>query len=177
MVLLRGINVGGHKKVPMADLRELAEQLGLENVQTYIASGNLLCRSSLSAKTIERRLETAIEEHFGFAVAVLARRDVQWFELAEGSPFPDAEAERPNLLHVGLAKGKVAADATESLGRFLTNGESVKAFETGLWIDYPNGVARSKITPKALDSSLGTPITSRNWRTVQKIADLLRARA
>ena len=175
VVLLRGINVGGHNKIPMAELRALAEEQGLLEVQTYIASGNLLCRSSLAAGTIERRMEKAIEKRLGFFVTVVVRSDAEWFELAEGSPFPEAEAERSNLLHVGLAKGEIAADAAESLGRFLTNGECVETFGRGVWIDYPNGAGRSKVTPKALDSSFGTPITSRNWRTVLKIAELLRA--
>mgnify|MGYP002372376888 CR=1 FL=1 len=78
VALLRGINVGGNRKVPMADLRALGESLGLKSVATYIQSGNLVCVSSLTPEEVEAGLERAIEKHFGFEVPVIVRTGDQW---------------------------------------------------------------------------------------------------
>lgn len=73
IVLLKGINVGGHKKVPMADLRDLLSKSGFENVQTYIQSGNVILESSENANSIENKIQKAILAQFGFEVLVMAK--------------------------------------------------------------------------------------------------------
>ena len=174
VILLRGINVGGHKKVPMAELRRIAEDLGLEEPRTYIASGNLICRSSLAPRELEELVETALKEAFGFDVAVIVLRSDAWLSLAARSPFPDAETERPNLLHLGLAKRPPSAGAAEHLARYASADERFEVFDHGVWIDFAQGAGRSKLTPKVLDAALGAPVTGRNWRTVQKLAQMIR---
>ena len=173
VALLRGINVGGRNKVPMADLRALAADLGLESIETYIASGNLVCTSARAAAEVEADLEQALAGHFGFEVPVVVRTASQWQVLAASSAFPDAESERPNLLCLGLAKRPAVAGANAVLGDYVRGEERVSVFGEGLWIDYASGVARSKLTPKILDKAFGSPVTCRNWRTVQKLADML----
>lgn len=175
LALLHGINVGGHRKVPMADLRALAEGLGYQRVRTYIASGNLLFEADTSAAHLEAALEAAIAARFGFAVIVTVRTAEQWRAHAAGSPFPDAEAARPNLLMLGAAKGPVAGDAAATLRPYLGEGERVAVIADGLWIDFANGSVRSKLTPKVLERALGGPVTTRNWRSVQTLAGLLDA--
>lgn len=73
IALLKGINVGGHKKVPMAELRKLFSKSGFENVQTYIQSGNVIFKSSEQTITIEDKIQKAIMAHFGFEVSVLVK--------------------------------------------------------------------------------------------------------
>lgn len=176
VVLLRGINVGGRRKVPMAELKELAVGLGVESPQTYIASGNLIGDSSESPQALETAFESVLSDHFGFEVPVIVRTAERWWELAEGSAFPDAEAERPKLLHVGLSKAMPQAGATELLEEKAGDGERIALLADGLWIDYAEGVARSKLTPAVLDRAVGSTVTCRNWLTVQKLASLLRER-
>ena len=164
LALLRGINVGGNKKVPMAELRSVATTLGFTAVQTYIQSGNLVFGT----------LEQAIQAHFGFPVPVVCRTLTQWERYAQGSAFPDAETERPNLLHLGLAKSTAIPGAAEALARYATAGERFHLEGDTLWLDYVAGVARSKLTPVALDRAWGSIVTARNWNTVQALLPLLR---
>src|SRR6185436_8585513 len=115
VALLRGINVGGNKRVPMADLRNLATKLGWGKVATYIQSGNLVFVSSGSSAALEAALETALARHFGFSVEVIVRGATAWSAYARGTPFPDAQAARPHRLLLGLSKRPPKPGAVDQL--------------------------------------------------------------
>ncbi|MFT3712969.1 MAG: DUF1697 domain-containing protein [Archangium sp.] len=174
VALLRGINVGGNKKVPMETLRKLAEKAGFTSVKTYINSGNLLFRTGDAPAKVEATLEKAIAKEFGFTVDVVVRTADAWEQYAKKSGFPDVEKTRPNLLLLGLAKSPVAKGAAEALNALAKDGERVKAIKDALWIDYAEALGRSKLTPAALDKHTGSPVTGRNWNTVLKLAELMR---
>jgi len=174
VALLRGINVGGNKKVPMAELRDLAAELGWKDVATYIQSGNVVFAAKGAVAALATKLERAIETRFGFVVPVVVLDGADWLTFAKGSPFADAESARPNLLHLGLAKAAPKADAAKVLAPYCTQGERVSIRGAAIWIDFGNGVARSKVTPAVLDRCVGSPVTLRNWKSVQAIASLLR---
>ena len=174
VALLRGINVGGNKRVPMAELRALAEGLGWRGVRTCIQSGNVVFAAAGPAPVLEGALEKAIVRHFGFDVPVIVRLGAQWLEWAKASPFRKAETERPNLLHLGVSKAAPAAGAAKGLAPHGTRGERVAIRDGAIWIDYAEGVARSKLTPAVLDRVVGSTVTLRNWKTVQAIAAMLR---
>lgn len=174
VALLRGINVGGHKKVPMAELRALAEGLGARDVATYIASGNLVCSSPIDPPELAHALSQALAAHFGFAVDVIARSATRWAEYAQGHPFADVPDDALKLVHLCLARDAAAPDAAERLAPYVTGGERVVHLEDAVWIDYAAGVARSKLTPARLDAALGSPVTARNWKTVAHLAQMLR---
>ncbi len=173
VALLRGVNVGGNKKVPMADLRELATGLGWSRVATYIPSGNVVFTASGKPASLEAALEKAIAKHFGSPVPVVVRTGAEWLGWAKGSPFPDAEAARGNLLHLGVSKVAPKAGAVKALAPYCTQGERVVVRDGAVWVDYQNGVARSKLTPAVLDRVVGSSVTLRNWKTVQAIAALV----
>jgi uncharacterized protein (DUF1697 family) len=174
IALLRGINVGGNKLVPMAALRELAGTLGWRDVATFIQSGNVVFTADDSAAAAEAALEATMARRFGFSVEVIARTRAAWLRHAAGTPFPDAEAARPQRLLLGLSKKKPRPDAIEALRRYATAGERIAlaADGDGLWIDYNQGIGTSKLTPAVLDRAVGSTVTARNWRTVQKLAAL-----
>ncbi|MCP4444289.1 MAG: DUF1697 domain-containing protein [Myxococcales bacterium] len=173
VALLRGINVAGKKKVPMAELREQAAKLGFESVQTYIQSGNLVYRSTLSVAAAQEALEKAIAEHFGFDVEAVVRTGARWLEYARESAFPDAEEARPNTLLLAIAKTSPKADALKTILAYAKN-ERAQLLGDALWIDYVDGSGRSKIRPAIIQRAMGSSATTRNWRTVQKIAELVR---
>jgi uncharacterized protein (DUF1697 family) len=175
VALLRGVNVGGHKKVPMAELRDLAARLGLLRVETYIQSGNLVFLTKLTAPAVENALERAIEQNFGFTVEVVVRSAAQWLLYAAASPFPDAQAARPNHLLLGLSKRPVKAGAAAALRPYTTAGERIAVLEDAIWIDYANAMASSKLSPAVLDRCVGSTVTARNWRTLQKLAEMLQS--
>src|SRR5262245_50992702 len=105
VALLRGVNVGGNRKVPMTELCALATKSGLTEVKHYINSGNLVFEAGkMKADQVATLLEKAIEKHFGFYVDVIVRTAAQWKKYTAGSPFPVAERSRPKFLHLGLSR-------------------------------------------------------------------------
>lgn len=169
--LLRGINVGGHRRVPMADLRAVAEAVGLEDPRTYVASGNLVARCAIDVQIAGSLLAEALAERFGFALDVVARDADAWAHYAADDPFPDVDAPDRVLLY--LPRDPAPVGVVDALGARLAPGERVVATADGVWVFHPDGVARSKLTPKAIDAAFGSPTTGRNARTVAAIAGLL----
>lgn len=162
VALLRGVNVGGHRKVPMAALRALAEGLGLANPRTYVASGNLVFESDERGATIEAMLEEALKERFGFHVDVIVRSAAQWAGYREGNPFPEESAEKPNLVMIALGKQAPRKADVEALRARAGPNERVAKVGDAVWIWFGDGAGRSKIgTGPAKGVS-----TTRNWRTV-----------
>lgn len=174
VALLRGVNVGGQKRVPMRELCALASEAGCSGVVSYIQSGNLVLARRSTASALEAALESSIAAHFGFQVEVIARRAEDLLFYARGTPFPDAESERPHLLLLALAKQPLAPGAVEAIRARAVGGERVEIVGDALWIDYGGSVARSKLTPALLDRAAGSTVTARNWRTVLKLAEMAR---
>jgi uncharacterized protein (DUF1697 family) len=171
IVLLRGINVGGHRKVPMAALCDACRAAGLDDVETYIQSGNLVF-SATSPAAAEKVVEKVIEAEFGFPVEAIARSASEWHAYAKGSPFPDAEGERANKLHLGLSKRPPQDDVAEKLAERARHGELIRRVGDAIWIDFVEGVADSKLSLPVLDRAAGSTVTMRNWRTVCKLAEM-----
>jgi uncharacterized protein (DUF1697 family) len=166
VALLRGINVGGHGKLPMADLRTIAEELGYGDVTTYIQSGNLVLSTSDGAAKVARDLAAAIEAGSSVAPAVLVRTRSQLAKVVRDSPFL-ARGEDDAHLHVlftaGPARGSVQA---LDLDRYAP--EEAIAVGKELHLLFPNGVGRSKLAVD-LGRQKGAVGTMRNWRTVTKL--------
>ncbi len=173
VALLRAVNVGG-RKLAMADLRGLCAKMGLEDVSTYIQSGNLLFSSSGKPASHEAALEQAIEQAFGMNVPVMVRAASVWSTLRRGNPFQDEARDHPSRLMLVVSKAPPAADSEEIIQKRAT-GEQVRRSGDALWIYYPDGAGRSKLTPAFIDRTIGSPATARNYRTVVKIEELLAA--
>lgn len=171
-LLLRAINVG-KRQLPMAALRELAEQVGLADPRTYLASGNLVARIAGDGRHAAQRLEQAITEHFGFHSDVIVRSAAQWAPYLADNPLAAAAAAAPNRVMLLLANQPPAADAQARLRERAAPGESVIAHGDALWLHFADGVANSKLTPAYIDKCVGAPATARNWRTVQALGEML----
>jgi uncharacterized protein (DUF1697 family) len=164
--LLRGVNVGGKNKLPMADLRALVESLGHTEVTTYIQSGNIVFTS---AKTVApKTLETAITEAFGFEITVVLRTSAELAKVVKANPFAGAD---PSKMHVGFmaAKPAKAVVAKIDAARFEPDEFAVRGAELYLYL--PNGMGRAKL-PDYLGRQLKIPTTVRNWNTVIKLLEL-----
>ena len=170
VALLRGINVGGKNKVPRATLRGLAEQLGASNPRTHVQSGNLVVEARGSAAELEEALEAALVEHLDVKAPVIVRSARQWTALIDEKPAPDANPQR---LMLALAKYLIARGAAAHLEDRAAARESMVRSGDAFWIHFPNGVARSKLTPAVLDHAAGSPVTMRNLRTVEAIRSLV----
>ncbi|WP_153505825.1 DUF1697 domain-containing protein [Cumulibacter manganitolerans] len=170
--LLRGINVGGNRKVPMAELRELAESLGLEDVSTYIASGNLLFSSSKTESALTDQLHEALESRFGFAVDVVVVSHAHLQKALAGCPF-DGD---PKQVIVTFLSAPYDAATRAALQQIAADGERVDFGPSGakwLYVDFAGGLARSKLATKLASVAKDGYATTRNIRTVEKLVELL----
>ena len=171
IALLRGINVGGHRKVPMADLRALAEAEGLGDVRSHVASGNLVFESDAAAGVLETRLEKAIAAQFGFDVDVVVRSAAAWAKLAQANPFPKESAETPDRVMMTIGKRAAGEAEVAALRAKAAADERVERKGEAVWIWFGSGAGRSKI-----GTMPGKEIwTSRNWRTVQTLEEMTRS--
>jgi uncharacterized protein (DUF1697 family) len=173
VALLRGINVGGHTKVLMAELRSLCASIGWCDVETYIQSGNVVFSASSRANVLEEEIERSIEKEFGHSISVIVRSAQEWPAYVQGNPFPDLSRAKPNAVMMGLSKLPLKADTLSLLQERAVRGEQVAQVGEALWIYYSAGVAGSKLSPGVFDRFAGSPVTVRNWRTVVKLGEML----
>ncbi len=172
VALLRGINVGGHHKLPMADLRAMFEDAGATDVHSYIASGNVVFSASAAlAKTIGPAIAARIEADLGFPAPVLLRSAAQMAKVAAAHPFAD-RADDPRRLHFAFVDAKAGAKHLATLRAVCTDDEGLEAGDGGLYLWFGHGVAKTKLTNALIDRTLGAVATVRNWRTVQTLASL-----
>ena len=171
VALLRGINVGGHSKVPMADLRAVVAELGHEDIATYVQSGNVLFSSDGEADeaAVRAALEDAIAAHFGFAVDVAVRSREALTSVAELHPL-DGAGREPSRLHVFFLVGEPDLERVAALRPDAFAPDELLVAGREVYVYYANGAGRSK-----LKIDLGTPATARNWRTVLALRERLEA--
>ncbi|HEY7327674.1 MAG TPA: DUF1697 domain-containing protein [Gemmataceae bacterium] len=172
IALLRGINVSGRNMIPMPDLRSLCAELGWEEVQSYIQSGNLVFKAKSKPAQLETELEQAIERRFGFTISIIVRAAAVWPDYIRDNPFPDASQSAPNHVMLALSKAKPKPDGIEKLQARAVVGERIVQVGDALWLLYAEGVAKSKLSPGLLDRLVGSPVTTRNWRTVLKLHEM-----
>ncbi|MEU8033990.1 DUF1697 domain-containing protein [Streptomyces sp. NPDC049099] len=172
--LLRGINVGGSKKVPMADLRTLLTGLGHTGVRTHLQSGQAVFTTGHGdEESLAAELSRAIEERFGFPVDVLVRDHTYLKAVAEACPFPAADLE-PRQLHVTYFSAPVAPDRYADIDAAAYLPEEFRLGDRCLYLYAPEGLGRSKLAEALSRPRLtkGLIATSRNWNTVLKLVEL-----
>jgi len=172
VALLRGINVGGHRKVPMPRLREALDAAGFEDVRTYVQSGNVaLTARERSPQKVGRRVEAAIEEAFGFDVAVVMRTRAELAALVEDDPLGDVATNPTYRIVVFLAErldsGRLADVDPD---QFAPEAFALREREIVMWA--PNGQRDSKLVKTLSERRTGVAGTARNWRTVEKLLEL-----
>jgi uncharacterized protein (DUF1697 family) len=172
IALLRGINVGGHNRILMPELRELAAALGWADVQSYLQSGNLVFRAGSSPQQLAVELERAIDTRFGLPVPVVIREATEWTGYVAGNPFTGATASEPGLVMLAVSKDPPTEGAAAELQTRATQGERVRQVGDAVWIHYAGGAGRSRLSPGLLDRVVGSAVTTRNWRTVSALATM-----
>ncbi|WP_189766258.1 DUF1697 domain-containing protein [Streptomyces xanthochromogenes] len=175
--LLRGINVGGNRKVPMAELRSILEELGHGRVKTYLNSGNAVFTSaSRDQDALAAELAAAIEKHFGFGVAVMVRSGRYLRSVLESCPFPAEELAGKQLHATFFAGPAVTAERFASIDPAAYLPEEFRLGDQVLYLYAPGGLGTSQLGAALSRPGLlkGIDATSRNWNTVKALVEMTR---
>ena len=172
--LFRGINVGGHHKIKMTELKKLYEALGLKDVRTYIQSGNVVFTSDAPDITqVQQQLEESVAQTFGFHVEIITRTADELQDIIAKNPFQGQQnKESPRILVMFLA---TIPDNTAQENLLKTYGGPEEIIFSGkeVFLYYTDGIGRSKLSNNFLEKKLKTAGTARNWNTILQLQTMV----
>jgi uncharacterized protein (DUF1697 family) len=172
VALLRGINVGGHAKVPMATLRELLEAMGCTDVRTHLQSGNAVFRHERDGPdALAEKLRRALADALGLDVTCMVRTAADLRRVVEGNPFDMAGVNGSRFTVVFLA-GPVPHERLAALDAAAYAPDEFRAGEREVYAHFPDSIRNSKLAAQLTDRGLGVAATSRNWNTVTRLLEL-----
>jgi uncharacterized protein (DUF1697 family) len=175
VAFIRGINVGRHKRVSMADVRNAFAAAGAKDASTYLQSGNVVFTSSEKRERLGPRLEKELKRGLGIDVSVVVRSATELKRIVARNPFPEERDDR--RLHVAFLD---RAAPRRHVGRLDGDRVAPDEFQVrarDVYLHYPNGYGHSKLTNDYLEKQLGVRSTMRNWRTVTALAEKASAAA
>jgi uncharacterized protein (DUF1697 family) len=174
VALIRGINVGRHRRLSMADLREAFAAIGVEDAKTYLQSGNVVLESDRSAPALAARIEKELKRSAGLDVTVMVRTASELARLVERNPF---QKERDGKkVHVAFLDTAPRQAQLRKLDAELVAPDEFRPARRVIYLHYPNGYGRSKLTNDYLEKQLGVRSTMRNLTTVTALAELGRGK-
>jgi uncharacterized protein (DUF1697 family) len=166
--LLRGINVGGHNIIKMAELKKLLETMNLHKVKTYIQSGNVLFESEQEEPQLSKRLEEEISSTFGFQVPVIVRTDDQLEQIIQDCPYSADSLAEGESVQIAFLAGEPSHEGIAHLYTFNSELEECKVKGKEVYFYFRQSIRNSKLAAQL--QKLGTAATVRNWKTVLKLA-------
>ena len=171
--MLRGINVGGHKRIKMDQLRKSFEALGFEQVKTYIQSGNVVFKAGKSSPAaLSKKIEERILKDFGFPVSVMSRTADEMGEMITENPFLKQREIDPAKLHVMFLSEPPAPAALKKLAEVTVAPDQWHCSAREIYFYLPNGVSKSVLWNSPVDRILAVVTTTRNWRTVNSLQQM-----
>ena len=172
VALLRGINVGGNTMIKMTELKTSFENLGFNNVASYINSGNLAFDGAkASEEKLVAKIEKRIKQDFGLDIQVMVRDRAAIEDVLAYNPFA-GEFESHKEMHVLFMKGKMPDEKAEQLYEQQTKNERFAVRDREIYCHLRLGVADSLLGKGFIERKLKVAITARNWRTVERLASL-----
>lgn len=174
VALLKGVNVGGNRKLPMAELKALVEEAGFGEVKTLLASGNVVFTAKGEAGAIEATLEAALAKH-GCKTDVLLRDAAELRAIIAANPYAEAARDHPNHLLVFFHRAPFPDGLIAKIPELYQGPERLCAVGRELYVDFPENVGESKLLPAMAKAKFPKLSTARNWNTVGKLAALLGA--
>lgn len=170
IALLRGINVAGHKKIPMAELRALLEKSGMTNVQTYIQSGNVIFQSPENEiKKLEETIKKSLLNHFGFEVPVLVRTRQELLSIFNNCPFSEAQKEESYFIILSKIPKK---DMIKEASQKTYPNDVYAIINDCIYLICANGYGRAKFNLGYFENKLKVNATARNYKTMIKLLAL-----
>ena len=171
--LFRGINVGGQRKVRMDELKGLHESLGLKDVIPYIQSGSVVFKSDeTDVERLRRQIEDSFEKKFGFRAEVIVRTAAELREIIDKNPFQGQQDKAPNWVVVMFLATHPDNTVQQHLLTSYAGPEEIFIIGQELYLYYPNGIGRSKLTNSFIEKKLKTSGTARNWNTILQLQQL-----
>lgn len=173
IAILRGINVGGKRKLLMADLSKMLSQLGFENITTYIQSGNAIFETKeTEISGLENKIKEAISEKFDLDVPVIIRTVEEINALAGENPY---DQENIDQLHVTFLKKEPSGDGLEKIQTYIIpKDDDFRILGKNVYIQCSGRYSDSKLTNKFFEDKLKVSATTRNWKTILKLLELSR---
>jgi uncharacterized protein (DUF1697 family) len=171
LALLRGINVGGHAAVSMADLRATFVDMGYDDARTYIQTGNVLFSTTGSAAALQSAVEEALETRFGLSITVMLRTRAQLAAVVGANPLATGGRD-PAKLHVTFLASKPPSSRLSSLDAAPSGPDELEVVGREVYLHCPDGYGRTKLTNTFFERTLGVPATTRNWKSVTTLAQL-----
>jgi len=171
VALLRGINVGGNNILPMQEFRSLLDELGCNDIATYIQSGNAVFRSASRASKLSVSIADGIEAKFGFRPVVLVLSATDFETIAAANPFA-VPPENEKQVHISFLQSPASRPNIARLKQLASPTEKFVLTDAAFYLHAPDGIGRSKLAAE-VEKCLGAPATARNLRTVGKITALL----
>lgn len=168
IALLRGINVGGHKKLKMADLKLLFEDLGYVDVKTYIQSGNVVFSAS-EENSIPEKISKEIENKFGWEVPVLVKTSDEVANILKNCPFEEAKKLEAYFMLLASPPKK---ELMEMVREISYPNEEFVLTPNCVYIHYGNGAGKAKLNNNFFEKKLKVDATTRNYRTLVKLVEL-----
>ena len=171
--MLRGVNLGPHRRMKMDALREVYESLGLTDVQTYVQSGNVVFRArERDLPKLAKRIEAAIEKKFGFRSDVILRTTAELRGIIARNPFATRTDVEPNKYLVTFLASDPGQELREKVLAIKADPEELHFDGSEMYIYFPNGLARPKLSVPAIEKVLKITGTGRNWNSVLKLLEL-----
>ena len=176
IALLRGVNLGSHNRIKMDMLCKLCTSLKLRDPQTYVQSGNVVfCTGESDLDRVAKRIGNGIERSFGFRTDVILRTAAEMRSVIARNPFAKRTDIEPGKLIVVFLGGDPDAEARKKISTVKANPEELHMDGRELYIYFPNGMGRTKLSTVALERTLKTPGTARNWNSVTKLLAMAEA--
>ncbi len=173
IALLRGINVSGHNKIKMAELRRTLETMGLSQVQTYIQTGNVLFKSEESPAPLRLRIEDAIRINFGISITVILRTAEELERIIANCPYVDVSLAKGASIHVSILTEAPPQKIVDRLANSERNNDEYHIDGRVIYFLFRQSILDSKLAKNM--QSLGNTATTRNWNTINKVAALVKA--
>lgn len=171
--LLRAVNIGSHNKIAMPRLREFLLEAGMADPRTLLQSGNFVCGAGSrrgAPPALEELLEREASRRLGLRTEFFIRTTADWDEVIEENPFPREAASDPSHLLVVFLKEPPEKERVAALQKKIAGREQVRPGRHHLYVVYPDGIGRSRLTAALIEKAVGARGTGRNWNTILKLA-------
>ena len=177
VAMLRGVNVARHNSIKMEQLREICERLGLQKVETYVQSGNIVFQARKeSPDLLSRRIGASIRDSFRFEIAVIVRTSNEMKNVVANNPFLEERDIDSSKLHVTFLRDAAPKGSSKAIEKLATGQDRFYPASHEIYLYCPEGYGRTKLSNNAIEKALSVTATTRNWRTTNTLLDMVSKR-